>query len=73
MTKHVRLPASGTPSLAQLRRLTVETPDRVNVAVQEWGNREGPGILFIHGFSQSHLSWTKQVLSDLTNTFHMVT
>src|SRR5512138_3043128 len=64
---------SGTPSLAQLRTVTVKTPDRVNVAVQECGNREGPDILFIHGFSQSHLSWTKQVLSDLAKTFHMIT
>ena len=56
-----------------MRTVTVTTPDRVNVAVQEWGNRDGPDILFIHGFSQSHVSWTKQVLSNLANTFHMVT
>lgn len=56
-----------------MRTVTVKTPDGVNVAVQEWGNRDGPDILFIHGFSQSHVSWTKQVLSDLANTFHMVT
>ena len=56
-----------------MRTVTVKTPDGVNVAVQEWGNPEGSDILFIHGFSQSHLSWTKQVLSDLANTFHMVT
>ncbi len=56
-----------------MRTVTVTTPDGVNVAVQEWGNRDGPDILFIHGFSQSHLSWTKQVSSDLAQTFHMVT
>ncbi len=57
----------------QLRTLIVNTPDRVNVVVQEWGTQEGPSILFIHGFSQSHLSWKKQVLSSLAITFHMVT
>ena len=56
-----------------MKTLTVKTRDGVNVSAQEWGNRNGPAILFIHGFSQSHLSWTKQVLSDLAKTFHMVT
>src|SRR5262249_44052891 len=37
-------------------------------------NPNGPEILFIHGFSQSHLSWIKQVTSsDLAKEFHMVT
>jgi non-heme chloroperoxidase len=52
---------------------TVKTPDGVNVAVQQWGNGEGPGLLLIHGFSQSHLSWTNQVSSDLAKAFHLVT
>lgn len=56
-----------------VRTLTVKTPDGVNVAVQEWGNGDGPALLLIHGFSQSHLSWTKQVSSDLAKTFHLVT
>ena len=51
----------------------MKTPDKLNVAVQEWGDPKGPDILFVHGFSQSHLSWSKQVLSDLARTFHMVT
>ena len=55
------------------RSLRVKTPDGVNIAAQEWGNRKGPDILFVHGFSQTHLSWTKQVASDLADTFHMVT
>jgi non-heme chloroperoxidase len=56
-----------------LRTLTIKTPDGVNVVVQKWGICEGPAILFVHGFSQSHLSWTKQVSSDLAHTFYMVT
>ena len=32
---------NGTLTLPQLRTVTVKTPDRVNVAVQEWGNRGG--------------------------------
>ena len=59
--------------LNPLNTLTVKTPDGLKVNAQQWGRYDGPGILFIHGFSQSHLSWTKQVLSDLANIFHMVT
>lgn len=55
------------------RTLRVKTPDGVSIAAQEWGNRKGPDILFVHGFSQTHLSWTKQVVSDLADTFHLVT
>ena len=32
-----------------------------------------PEIVFIHGFSQSHLSWIKQVTGELAKDFHMVT
>jgi non-heme chloroperoxidase len=37
------------------------------------GNPNGPEILFIHGFSQSHLSWMRQVDSDLAKEFRIVT
>lgn len=52
---------------------TVRTPDGLTIAVQEWGNPNGPEILFIHGFSQSHLSWVKQTRSDLARDFRMIT
>ena len=52
---------------------TVQTPDGVGISVQDWGNRDGPEILFIHGFSQSHLCWLRQAKSGLAETFRMVT
>ena len=51
----------------------VKTPDGVTVSAQEWGNPNGPEILFIHGFSQSYLSWVKQTRSDLAKTFRIIT
>jgi pimeloyl-ACP methyl ester carboxylesterase len=52
----------------------VEAPDGVSIAAQEWGNRRGREILFIHGFNQSHLSWFRQVTdSGLAEKFRMVT
>jgi non-heme chloroperoxidase len=53
--------------------LAVTTPDGLTIAAQEWGNPNGPGIVFIHGFSQSNLSWMRQTNSDLTKDFHIVT
>lgn len=65
------------PAIAQtpkFKAVSVKTPDGLTIAAQEWGNPNGPEIIFIHGFSQSHLSWIKQVTnSDLAKEFHMVT
>jgi non-heme chloroperoxidase len=41
--------------------------------VREWGNPQGPPLLFIHGWSQSDLCWLNQVRGDLASTSRMVT
>ena len=53
---------------------TVKSADGLSIAVQEWGNPKGREILFIHGFNQSYLSWSRQ-FSDpaLAREFRMVT
>jgi non-heme chloroperoxidase len=53
--------------------ISVKTPDGLTISVQEWGNPAGPEILFIHGFSQSHLSWMRQVEGDLAKEFRIIT
>jgi non-heme chloroperoxidase len=40
--------------------------------VREWGTRDGPPILFIHGWSQNHLCWAKQYESALADEFRLV-
>ena len=40
---------------------------------REWGNPEGPPLLFIHGWSQSDLCWLNQVRGDLAGTSRIVT
>src|SRR5262245_30823879 len=70
------LAAITAPASAQEKKfkaVSVKTPDGLTIAAQDWGNPSGPEIVFIHGFSQSHLSWIKQVTSDLAKDFHMVT
>ena len=68
--------AMAQPSLGQglkYKPITVKTPDGLAISAQGWGNPAGPEILFIHGFSQSYLSWMRQVDSDLAKEFHIVT
>jgi non-heme chloroperoxidase len=53
--------------------ITVKTSDGLTISAQEWGNPAGPEILFIHGFSQSNMSWMRQVDSDLAKEFRIIT
>jgi hypothetical protein len=45
----------------------------IKLRAREWGNRAGPALLFIHGWSQSDLCWLNQVRGDLADTFRIVT
>jgi len=55
------------------KALNVTTPDGLTISAQDYGNPNGPGIVFIHGFSQSNLSWMRQTSSELAKDFHIVT
>jgi pimeloyl-ACP methyl ester carboxylesterase len=64
---------TGAAPEKKFKAVSVRTPDHLTISAQVWGNPEGPEIIFIHGFSQSHLSWIKQVTGDLAKEFKMVT
>ena len=64
--------ASAVPTMAQdkkFKQVWVKTSDGLTISAQDWGNPSGPEIVFLHGFSQNHLSWIKQVTGDLANDF----
>lgn len=65
---------AAAPAYSQTyKSFTVKTPDGVNISAQEWGNPAGKEIVFIHGFMQSHLSWSKQLKDpDLAKQFRMI-
>ena len=44
----------------------------VRLHVVETGNPMGRPILFVHGFSQSWLTWRRQMSSDLANDYRLV-
>jgi non-heme chloroperoxidase len=50
----------------------VQGGDGLRLHVREWGNADGPPILFIHGWSQNHLCWARQYESALAVKFRLV-
>ena len=69
----VAMTQPGLSDGLKYKPISVKTPDGLTISAQEWGNPTGPEILFIHGFSQSHLSWMRQVEGDLAKEFRIVT
>jgi hypothetical protein len=50
---------------------TVEGGGGLRLHVREWG-ADGPPVLFMHGWSQSHLCWARQYQSALADEFRLV-
>ena len=44
----------------------------VALTVREYGRADGPPILLIHGWSQSHLSWARQLTGPLAERFRLI-
>ena len=51
---------------------TIQGGGGLDIHVREWGKQNGPNILFIHGWSQCHLCWSKQYNSELTRDFRLL-
>jgi non-heme chloroperoxidase len=57
---------------ASMKTHTVAGGGGLRLHVREWGNPSGPPILFIHGWSQNHLCWSRQFESLLADEFRLV-
>jgi len=68
----VRAGAGTTDTAARMVTHTVTGGHGLRLHVREWGNPDGPPILFVHGLSQSHLCWHRQYQSDLADDFRLV-
>jgi pimeloyl-ACP methyl ester carboxylesterase len=65
-------PAAALPVLPY-KAHSIRTPDGLTLAAYEYGNPNGPAILFIHGYAQAALCWDRQVLDPaLAREFRMV-
>ena len=51
---------------------TVQGGGGIRLHTVEAGNRKGPAILFIHGFSQCALAWRRQLDSELARSYRLV-
>jgi non-heme chloroperoxidase len=56
----------------RMKSYSVQGGGGLALHVREWGSADGPPILFIHGWSQNHLCWAKQVESTLAGEFRIV-
>ena len=55
-----------------MKTRTVRGGDGVELHVEDNGDHDDPTVLFLHGYSQSRLSWKKQFESSLTDDFRLV-
>lgn len=55
------------------RASRVTSADGVSLAVQEWGNPDGPAILFLHAFGMTNRAWLKQLTGPLAKTHRFIT
>ncbi|WP_338664308.1 alpha/beta hydrolase [Pararoseomonas sp. SCSIO 73927] len=66
-------PAPASAGQAAYAPRFVTSPDGVRLATYEFGNPQGPAILFLHGFAQAALSWDRQLRDPaLAREFRMV-
>src|ERR1700756_961648 len=47
--------------LLSLQAVPVTSADGLALAAYAWGNPQGREIVFIHGYSQCHLAWRRQM------------
>jgi pimeloyl-ACP methyl ester carboxylesterase len=65
--------AQGQPTApGRMKAHAVRGGGGLQLHVREWGDPDGPPVLFIHGWSQNHLCWAKQYESALRDEFRLV-
>ncbi len=68
----VERPAAALEPTRLMKTHTVYGGGGLRLHAREWGNTDGPPILFIHGLSQNHLCWRHQYDSGLADDFRLV-
>jgi pimeloyl-ACP methyl ester carboxylesterase len=73
MASDLTLPPTQVEPVKPVREYDIRGGGGITLHAREWGNPDGPPILFIHGWSQCDLCWSGQVDSQLAARFRMVT
>ncbi len=65
---------TGTAAVAMpIATYEIRGGEGLRLHAREWGDPDGPELLFIHGWSQSDLCWSRQIGGDLASRFRIVT
>jgi pimeloyl-ACP methyl ester carboxylesterase len=72
MAQDVALDPVGDAIVEPVCEYDVRGGDGLVLRAYEWGNPDGPEILFVHGWSQCAMCWSAQVASPLAERFRMV-
>lgn len=67
------LTAGAAQSAEDFKATWATASDGTRLSVREYGNPQGPAILFVHGIAQSQLSFNKQVRGDLAKKYRLIT
>ncbi len=62
-----------TPASAAFKASWVTTDDGTRISVREYGNPQGPAIVFVHGIAQSQLAFGRQMRAPLTTKYRLIT
>lgn len=65
-------PADDLPQIVSERSEQIVGGGGLSLTVYEAGNVNGPAIVFIHGFTGSHLTWERQFAGPLAEEFHLI-
>jgi pimeloyl-ACP methyl ester carboxylesterase len=67
------LSVDGTQECEPFAMREVRGGGGLELHMREWGNAEGPPIVFVHGWSQCQLCWSRQIAGALSQDFRIVT
>ena len=73
MARNLMLDQAHATAVEPVREYDIRGGGGITLHAREWGNPDGPPILFVHGWSQCDLCWSAQVGGELAASFRMVT
>jgi non-heme chloroperoxidase len=73
MARGLTLQQAQVEPVKPVRHYNLRGGGGTTLHAHEWGNPDGPALLFIHGWSQCDLCWGAQVGSQLAAGFRIVT
>jgi len=73
MTHDLALDTAPATAIEAVRDYDIRGGCGITLRAREWGQPDGPAILFVHGWSQCDMCWDAQVRSPLAERFRIVT